>query len=63
MAIPVVDEDQVATADKICVFESTNVPVAVNCWVVPLAILALGGDNAIDARGEVWNVAVPEIPS
>jgi hypothetical protein len=28
-----------------------------------LAILALSGDKAIDARGEVWNVAVPDIPS
>lgn len=63
MAIPVVDEDQVATVVKICVLESTNVPVAVNCWVVPLAILALSGDRAIDASGDDLNAAEPELPS
>ena len=63
VAIPCVDEDQVATVVKICVFESINVPVAMNCWVVPLAIVAPGGDKAIDASGEVWNVAEPELPS
>jgi hypothetical protein len=63
VATPMLDEDHVATAVKFCVLESANVPVAVNCWVVPLAILALGGDNVIDDKVDELNVAIPDTPS
>lgn len=63
VATPVIDEDHVATAVKFCVVESANVPVAVNCWVVPLAMLELGGVTAIDASGDDLNAAEPELPS
>jgi hypothetical protein len=63
VATDVLDEVQVAAVVKICVLESTKVPVAVNCWVVPLAILALIGDKAIDASGDDLNAVEPERPS
>ncbi len=63
MAIPVVDEDHVATVVKFCVLKSANVPMAMNCWVVPLAILALVGDIVIDDKVDELNVATPDTPS
>lgn len=63
MATPVVDEDHVATVVKFCGVESANIPVAVNCWVVPLAILALSGDKVIDATADELNVAEPDCTS
>jgi hypothetical protein len=63
VAIPAVDEDHDAKVVKICVFVSCKVAVAVNCWVVPLAILALNGDKAIDVSGDDVNEADPAWPS
>jgi hypothetical protein len=63
VATPVADEDQVATVVKICCAESASVPVAVNCWVVPLAMLVVRGANVIDAKGEDLKVADPDCPS
>lgn len=39
---------------------SSNVPVAENCRVVPLAILALAGVTVIEATWEQVSVAGPE---
>jgi hypothetical protein len=39
VATPVLDEPQVTVVVRFCVVLSENVPVAVNCWVVPLAML------------------------
>jgi hypothetical protein len=43
VATPVLDEPQVTDVVRFCVVLSENVPVAVNCWVVPLAMLGLAG--------------------
>ena len=58
-----VDDDHDTTVVNVCGVESNNVPVAVNCWVVPLAMLAVSGATVIDAKDEVWNVATPDFPS
>jgi hypothetical protein len=42
---------------------SNNVPVAENCWVVPLAILRAVGDIAMEDSVDELNVAKPEAPS
>jgi len=48
VAVPLVCELQVAELVKFCVELSENVPVAVNCFVVPLAIEGFAGVTAID---------------
>ena len=48
VATPGVSELQVALEVTSCVEWSENVPVAVNCSVVPLAMLGLDGVTAID---------------
>ncbi len=48
VATPVLDELQVTVVVRFCVVLSENVPVAVNCWVVPLAMLGLAGVIARD---------------
>src|SRR5689334_16266931 len=47
-----------------CVVASEYVPIAVNCWVVPLAIEEFGGVTAIDwsTAALTYNVADPEMP-
>ncbi len=44
------EEAQVTCEVRFCVDPSLYVPVAVNCWSVPSATLALGGVMAIDTR-------------
>jgi hypothetical protein len=61
--MPVVDVVQVARLVNTCCVVSIKCPVAANCRVNPLAILALGGDKEIVAKEEVWNVAKPVFPS
>ena len=48
VATPVLDELHVTEAVKSCVVLSENVPVAVNCCVVPLATEGLVGVTAMD---------------
>jgi hypothetical protein len=62
VATPGFDEVQVAHVTKSCLVLSANVPVAANCSVVPLAMLAVGGVNAIDVSAEEVSVAEPVIP-
>lgn len=62
VATPVFEDDQVAHVVNIWVVVSANVPVAVNCWVVPFAILAVVGDTAINATSDDLNVAEPDTP-
>ena len=62
VATPELDVAQVATVVKIWVFASASVPVAVNCCVVPLAMLAAVGVTAVDTRAEALSVAVPDTP-
>jgi hypothetical protein len=47
-ATPALEEFQVTEAVRSCVVLSENVPVAMNCRVVPLAILGLVGVTVID---------------
>ena len=49
-AIAVFEESQVTDVVRFCVVLSEYVPVAVNCWVVPGAMLGPAGVTAIDAR-------------
>ncbi len=48
-ATPVLDEFQVTVDVRSCVVLSENVPVAMNCWDVPLATFGFPGVTAMDA--------------
>ena len=58
-ATPVLEELQVVCAVRSCVVLSENVPMAVNCWVEPLAIPGLAGVIAIDASLALEIVTLP----
>jgi hypothetical protein len=60
VAMVVVPEVQVTVDVKFCVVPSLNVPVAVNCWVAPLAIDGFTGVTAIDCRVAAVTVRVVE---
>jgi hypothetical protein len=63
VAMPVVDVAQEEREVKVCVAPSASVPIDVNCWVKPLAMLALSGDTVIDDRVDELNRADPDFPS
>src|ERR1700730_3634515 len=48
VATPAAEELHVEVLPRFCVLPSVNVPVAVNCWVLPLAIDGFTGVTAID---------------
>jgi hypothetical protein len=50
VAVAVVADDHVTVLVRFCVVPSLNVPVAVNCWVAPLAIEGFAGVTAIDCN-------------
>lgn len=52
------DEPQMAIPVKFCVLPSVNVPVAVNCSVVPVAICGFAGETAIEASVAAVTVSV-----
>src|SRR6266568_873568 len=58
LAAAALDELQTAELVMSCVLESLNVPVAVNCFVVPTAMLEPAGVTTIETR--VAAVAVSE---
>src|ERR1700733_12704487 len=60
VAMVVVPEVQVTVDVKFCVVPSLNIPVAVNCWVAPLAIDGFTGVTAIDCRVAAVTVRVVE---
>lgn len=64
-ATVVLDELHNAVVVKSCVLAQPpdNVPVAVNCCVIPLGILVLAGATAIDDTWDEVSVAVPVTPS
>src|SRR4051794_33280699 len=64
VATEVVAETQVTLLVRFCVELSLNVPVAVNCSVVPLAMLGLAGATAIEtsAAGETVSTVDPATP-
>jgi hypothetical protein len=55
------DELQVTCVVRSCVEPSEYLPVAVNCWVVPRAILGLTGDTSMETR-DTEVVAAPPPP-
>src|SRR5260370_1121159 len=50
VATEVLADAQVTLLVRFCVDLSEKVPVAVNCWVLPLVRLGLAGVTAIDCR-------------
>src|SRR5262249_61331522 len=66
VAVPVTDEAHVTDVVRFWVLPSLNVPVAVNCWVAPLAIDGFAGVTASDVNvgvGVTVTIAVTEMPS
>lgn len=63
VATPVLDELQVTDAVRSCVVLSVNVPVAVHCCAVPLAIEGLVGVTAMDTSvaGVTESVLHPDL--
>jgi hypothetical protein len=62
-ATPVLDELGITCVVRSCVVLSENVPVAMNCWVVPMAMLGFAGVTATDTSvAEVTvSVVLPEV--
>src|SRR5262245_53984766 len=60
VATEVVAEAQVTWVVRFCVVLSGKVPVAVNCWVRPLATLGLAGVTAMDWRAAAVTVITVE---
>src|SRR5207245_10552326 len=58
VATAVLDELQVTWVVRSCVVLSLKVPVAVNCWVVPFAMLGFVGVTAIEERVAFVTVSV-----
>jgi hypothetical protein len=58
----VFDDVHVAQVVRLWPDPSARVPEAVNCCVVPLAMLALAGLTAMDITGEEMSAAVPVTP-
>lgn len=62
VATPGTDEVHVARVVRSCVAPSTRVPEAVNCFEVPLAMLAVLGEVKMVATGDVESREVPVMP-
>jgi hypothetical protein len=64
LAIELFEEAHVTLEVRFCVLELLYVPMAVNCWVVPLGIEGLVGVTAMDTRvgGVTVSVVDPLIP-
>jgi hypothetical protein len=59
-AAAVLEEFQLTCVVMSCVVSSENVPMAVNCWTVPSAMLALEGVTVRDSRVALVTVIVVE---
>jgi hypothetical protein len=64
VATPAVNEFQVTDVVRSCVELSEYVPVALNCWVVPEAMLGLAGVTVMDTSVAAVTVSVvdPDAP-
>jgi hypothetical protein len=60
VATPVLDELQVTFVVRFCVLLFENVPVAVNCSVLPLLIVGFTGVTAIDDKVPAFTVSIVE---
>jgi hypothetical protein len=58
VAVETVSEDHVAVLVRFCVLPSVNVPVAVNCCIVPNAIDGVAGVTAIETNVAAVTVTV-----
>ena len=58
VACAVSEEFQFASVVRLSVVPSENVPVAVNCWVNPVARLVLAGVTVIDCKATLLTVNV-----
>jgi hypothetical protein len=58
VATAAAEELHVAVLVRFCVLASVYVPVAVNCWVLPLAIDPFAGVTAIDTSVAAVTVSV-----
>ena len=65
VAIPGTEEAQVTDVVRSSVVPSEKVPVAINCWVVPAAMLGFGGVRASETKTGLVTVKVvlPDIAS
>src|SRR6266852_2146704 len=63
VAIELFEDDQVTELTKFCALLSVNVPVAMNCRLLPTATIAVFGVTAIDTTvaGVTLSVAEPEM--
>src|SRR5580658_7576878 len=63
VASAVTDDDHVTASVRLAVLRFEYVPVAVNCWVSPAAIDAVGGDTAMltSTAGVMVRTAVPRM--
>ena len=63
VAVPVASEVQCTVVVTSCTLLSVNVPVAMNCWLVPSAMAGIAGVTAIDTStaGLTVRVVVPVI--
>ncbi len=55
------DDVQTAHAVKSCCSLVARVPRALNCWVVPGAMLEVDGNTPIEATVDVLRVVTPEM--
>jgi len=60
VATPVSEEFQVTNDVRSCVMLPVNVPMAMNCWVFPRAMLGFTGDTAIVSSSACFTVRVAE---
>ncbi len=60
VATPVLEEFHVTVLVRFCVLLSVYVPVAVNCWVLPLGTDGLAGVTAIETNAGAVTVSVVE---
>lgn len=58
----VFDELHVASAVRSWIAPPVNVPEAVNCWVVPTAMVGVGGVSAMDDTVATVRLAEPDTP-
>jgi len=64
VAMEVSEELQSTEVVMSCVVLSVKIPMAVNCWCIPCAMLGFGGDTVIEKRAAAVTVSVvePETP-
>ena len=57
VAMEVSDELHSTDVVMSCIVLSVKIPMAVNCWFIPCAMLGFGGDTVIETRAEAVTVS------